>query len=63
MKIVKVYCDRCGEEMEDEYFSEGDGVAYCYHKNNNVVDGKYVDLCEDCERELKEWYGGKNGTD
>lgn len=43
--------------MEDEYFSEGDGVAYCYHKNNIVLNGKYIDLCEACERELKEWYG------
>lgn len=38
-KVRVYYCDRCGEEIE----------------NNEVYDSDYEDLCEDCYEELNEY--------
>lgn len=51
---MKMFCDRCGEEINPETF-----VKYANIRNAKYGDGDDYELCVSCANELKLWLNEK----
>lgn len=55
--MLKRICDRCGTEIHVEQMLEQDELIL------RKINGKPFDLCKECQRKLKEWFGDKRDRD
>ena len=63
MRVIKMYCDRCGKEFTKCSYSRKEmiGVAELVYDNGDPYLDNPKDLCESCYTELEKWwFSGKN---
>jgi len=57
MRVIKMYCDRCGKEYERWNYNgrEAIGVAELVYDDGDPYLDIRKDLCESCYTELEKW--------
>ena len=58
MRVIKMYCDRCGNEFKkwNDKRKEIIGVAEFVHDDGDPYLDIQKDLCESCYLELAKWW-------
>lgn len=61
-KMKKIFCDRCGKEIEGLVLSDISqaaqlisGIRYTLTSRFGIGDAKQYDLCPDCQSDLYDW--------
>jgi hypothetical protein len=52
MNITKIYCDRCGEEIE---MNDGDNPRQYGIMERDTIPHRYLDLCPRCYYKFVRW--------
>jgi len=59
MRVIKMYCDRCGKEFEKWNYKPKEeviGVAELMYDDGDPYLDEQKDLCESCYTELEKWW-------